>query len=109
MSREVKGQVKAILATETLNDGFKKRVIVVTEQGEYPKDIAIEFLKDKVTILDKFKVGETVTVGINIQSREWQGKWFTNVNGWKINSEGQEAVQAVAPPASNDESDGLPF
>ena len=107
MSREVKGTVKAILATETLNDGFKKRVIVVTEQGEYPKDIAIEFLKDKTALLDKFKVGEAVTIGINIQSREWQGKWFTNVNGFRIKSDNDIVQNRGEQDYTNSEK--LPF
>jgi len=89
---EVQGTIKQIMKTETFASGFQKRSVVITTAEQYPQHIIIEFLKDKTTILDSFKVGDNVTVGINLNGREWtspQGevKYFNTIVGWKINND----------------------
>ena len=46
MSVVIKGIIKLIKETETFDSGFYKRQIVVTEDGQYPNDIPIDFLKN---------------------------------------------------------------
>ena len=100
---EIKGKIKVIFPTETVSEKFKKRDIVISTQEQYSQDISIQFVQDKTSILDKYKVGQSVTVGINIQGREWtspQGevKYFNTINGWRIDVEQAQAPQQ-APPA----------
>jgi hypothetical protein len=95
---EVQGTIKQIMKTETFASGFQKRSVVITTAEQYPQHIIIEFLKDKTTILDSFKVGDNVTVGINLNGREWtspQGevKYFNTIVGWKINKDGVKETQ----------------
>lgn len=82
---EIKGQVKQIKDLTT--DKIEKKQLVLTIDGKYPTDVAIDFLKDKTKLLDSVSIGSIATVSVNIQSREYQGKWYTNVNGWKIECE----------------------
>jgi len=120
--------VKLVGQTETVGDnGFRKRDIVVTTEEQYPQHISIQFVQDKCDILDGYKVGQKVKIGINLRGREWvspQGetKYFNTIQGWRI-----EAVQSGQPqqpynpppvppadafePASGnqDEEDDLPF
>jgi len=96
---EIKGKIKVIFPTETVSEKFKKRDIVISTQEQYSQDISIQFVQDKTSILDKYKVGQSVTVGININGRSWtspQGevKYFNSLVGWRIDVE-----QAQAPPA----------
>ncbi len=96
---EVSGIVKRISDTQQISPSFKKREIVVTTEEQYPQHLAIEFVQDKTDLLDSFREGEKVTIGINLRGREWtspQGevKYFNSIQGWRIEKE-----QAAAPPA----------
>ena len=124
---EVSGKIKVINAEQQVSASFKKRELVVTTEEQYPQFISINFVQDKCDILNNFKVGEAVKVGVNLRGREWvnpQGetKYFNDIQGWRI-----EKVQAEAPsapgmapmppaeafaPATNfneEEHDDLPF
>jgi len=79
---ELKGKIKSI--QDLSNDKIQKKQLVITIDGKYPNDVAIDFLKDKVALLDSASIGQMATVKINIQSREYQGKWYTNINGWAV-------------------------
>ncbi|MGB2256231.1 MAG: DUF3127 domain-containing protein, partial [Spongiibacter marinus] len=58
MSYELTGKIKLIQETQTFNSGFSKREMVVTvEDGNYPQDISLEFLKEKISLLDSLSVG----------------------------------------------------
>lgn len=85
---EITGNIKHIGNTETFKD-FRKREIVVTTEDQYPQHISVEFIQDKTSILDNYKAGDNVNIGINLRGREWvnpQGevKYFNTIQGWKI-------------------------
>lgn len=90
MSIVIKGVIKLIKETETFDSGFYKRQIVVTEEGQYPNDIPIDFLKDKSDVLDNFGIGQEVNVSVNIRGSEYNGKNYVSLNGWKI-----EAIDSI--------------
>ena len=87
---EIQGRIKTIFATETVGqNGFQKRDVVITTDGQYPQDIIIQFAQGNCAVLDRFQVGQIVKVHFNLQGREWtspQGevKYFNTVVGWKI-------------------------
>lgn len=86
---EVIGKIKVINPVVQVSASFKKRELVVTTEEQYPQHILIEFSQDKCDILNSYKVGESVSVGINLRGREWvnpQGetKYFNQIQGWKI-------------------------
>ncbi len=74
----------------------KQDVVFQTLDSQYPKTIAISFWGDKINA-DKFKVGNVLNVSIEIESREHNGKWYTNVKGWKYNVVSESAVDAESP------------
>ncbi len=87
MAYELTGKVKLIQDPQSFNSGFTKREMVVTvEEGKYPQDINIEFVQDKVSLLDAVQVGQQVTVLFDIRGREYNGRYFNNLVGWKIQS-----------------------
>lgn len=87
---EVTGKIKLIDSEKAVgNSGFKKRDIVVTTDEQYPQSILIQFVQDKCDLLNGFKVGEAVTISINLRGREWvnpQGEsvYFNTIQGWRI-------------------------
>lgn len=115
---EINGKVKVIGETQTFgSNGFTKRELVVTTQEQYPQDIMVEFVKDKTELLDKFKVGESVKIGINLRGREWinpqgEAKYFNSIQGWRIDKDGEAEAPAAFEPATDldsKEHDDLPF
>ncbi len=124
---ELKGTIKHIFDTQTVGaNGFQKREMILLTDERFPQTIKIEFIQEKVTLLDQFQEGDDVTVSINIRGREWvnpEGKtiYFTSIQGWRIIKNenipaGDDSVPPPFPPADNeppleesDESDDLPF
>ena len=105
---ELQGTVKKIFETQTFASGFQKREMVILTQEQYPQPINIEFLSDKINLLDTVREGDNIKVGINIRGREWtnpQGevKYFNSITGWRVEKVadiGHDPAQAGAPAAS---------
>jgi hypothetical protein len=82
---EVAGKVVVRKETEEVGgNGFTKRTLVIETEGQYPKKLAIDFVKDKTALLDPIQIGQEVKVQINLSSNESKGKWFSQIQGWKI-------------------------
>jgi len=92
MSYEVKGKINVIKPIQTFDSGFQKREFVITTNEQYPQDIKLEFIKDKCSLLDKFKQGQDVKVSFNLRGSEFNGKYYVNLNAWRI-EEGEQVVQ----------------
>lgn len=120
---EVKGTIKVIFPTETVSEKFKKRDIVISTEEQYSQDISVQFVQDKTSILDKYKVGQSVTVGINLRGRSWQSpqgevKYFNTIQGYRIDAEQPQAPKQAPPaqpqttplaPLADDEDLDIPF
>ena len=120
---ELVGKIKMIDTTKEVGSGgFKKRDIVISTDEQYPQHILVQFVQDKCDLLDKFKVGQEVKVGINLRGRDWvnaQGEtvYFNTIQGWNIFLVDKAKEQAVineidvvltANPTIIDDDD-LPF
>lgn len=87
---EITGKIKFIGSTQQVSDKFSKREVVVSTSEQYPQHISIEFNQDKCAVLDKYSVGDQVTVGINLRGREYTDsksgliKYFNSIQGWNI-------------------------
>lgn len=93
MAYELTGEIKIIQEVKTFDSGFTKReMVVIVEDGKYPQEINIEFVQDKVALLDNLQVGQEVTVTFDIRGREYNGRYFNNLQGWKIVILGDESA-----------------
>jgi hypothetical protein len=85
---EIQGILKQILPLESgeskSGKAWQKQTIVVETQETYPKLIAVEVSEKAISRLQDYSIGHTITCSINIESREYNGKWFTSVKAWKI-------------------------
>ncbi|MGJ8676614.1 MAG: DUF3127 domain-containing protein [Akkermansiaceae bacterium] len=101
---EATGKIKVIFDTQTFPSGFSKREFVVTVgDNDYPQDIKYEIMKDKCALLDKFEVGQEVTVSFDIRGNEYKEKYYVNLNCWKITSNqtsGGTSTKAASAPIS---------
>lgn len=113
---ELQGKIKSIGDTKEFgNNGFQKRELVLTTEEQYPQHILLEFVQDKCALLDQFRLGQSVKIGINIRGREWtspQGetKYFNTLQGWRIESIGMPDQHfEPATDLNEDEHDDLPY
>jgi hypothetical protein len=107
----LKGTVQLIQPVETFDSGFQKQVLVLNTGGEYPQEIPIEFIKDSIQKLTNLQVGQSIIVGINIRGNEYNGKFYANIQGWKIDTGAQQSAPAQQPAPAQENLGGkdLPF
>jgi len=85
---EIQGVLKQILPLESgetkSGKAWQKQTIIVETQETYPKLIAVEVSEKAISRLQDYQIGHTITCSINIESREYNGRWFTSIKCWKI-------------------------
>jgi len=118
---ELQGKIIAIGQTEKFGaKEFKKRQLVIKTDSQYPQSIPVDFTQDKCSILDSYSLGEFVNVSVNVQGTEWKGKYYVNLQAWKIEKGEQEKTSASFMPDRHSavsinhntgevEDDDLPF
>ena len=89
MSYDITGRLYKVFDTEQIKETFRKREIVIEQQdGKYPNYVKIEFTQDRTSLVDSYNEGDEVTVSFDLRGRQWNDKFFTNLNGWRIQSAG---------------------
>lgn len=99
MSFEIIGKLVKIYETESKTDSFRAREFVIEiDGGTYPQFVKFQCVQDRTTMIDPYKEGEQIKVHFDLRGREWQGKYFTNLNAWRV--EGVSATPTNTAPAS---------
>ena len=92
---------------------WQSQDIIIETVETYPKKIAINFYGDKIKEVEKLNINDDVTVTANVESREYNGKWYTKVNAWKVavNKKADPQPEPEYQSAFIDETptDDLPF
>jgi hypothetical protein len=83
------------------NGEWKKQEIIVETDGQYPKKICMSIWGEKIN-LQQLQIGNTLNIDFDIESREYNGKWYTDVKVWKVGLSGNEAASS---PNFNDDDD----
>lgn len=103
MSFELKGIITEIAPAQQVSAKFRKRDLVLeyADNPQYPEFIKFEFVQDKCELLDEYAVGQEVEVFFNVKGRRWtdpkgEVKYFTSLQGWRINASGSADTQPVA-------------
>ena len=106
-------QINPLQSGEGKNGTWKKQEFVVETKSQYPKKVCITAWGDKI---DQFNLNENedVKVSIELESREYNSRWYTDVRAWKVEKLGapvQDMMEPeVLPPSSNEApDDDLPF
>ena len=103
MSLEVEGVLHKKFETESKTDTFQAREFVIQTEGQYPQYVKFQLVQDRCGAVDPFSEGEKIKVYFDLRGREWNGKYFTNLNAWKL-----EKVSVNPPPAAPVGESGLP-
>lgn len=115
---EITGKIIQIMPEQSgsgRNGTWRKQDFILETEGQYPKKVCLTVWGDKI---DQFGMqqGDSVKAGIEIESREYNSRWYTDVKVWRVDKAGAGApdtANAGAPEVStfNDESgeDILPF
>ena len=101
MTFEIEGVLHKKFDIESKSSSFQTREFVITTEGTYPQYVKFQLTQDKCGIIDATQDGEKVKVSFDLRGREWQGKYFTNLNAWKIEKVAgvnQGFQDASAPP-----------
>lgn len=118
MAYDLTGKIKLIQDPKTFDSGFTKReMVVIVEDGKYPQEINIEFVQDKISLLDALQPGQEVTVTFDLRGREYNGRYFNNLQGWKVVTPENGAPDSVTdqssephfPTPSDFEDEDIPF
>lgn len=63
---------------------WKKQEVVFELPGEFSRKVCVGFWNDKAAEAGALRIGDRVAVSVNIDSRERNGRWYTEVRGWKM-------------------------
>lgn len=108
MDLQIKGKVTQVLeeqSGESKNGPWRKRdFILETSEGQYSNQVCITQWGDKID-QQPVSEGEEITAHIDIQSREYKGRWYTDVKAWKIEQgagQGSKDIQLSATESDDD-------
>lgn len=114
---DITGKIKEVhepVTGEGRNGKWSKQNFVIETGTDYPKQVCIMVWGDKID-LSKFSPGDQVKVGFDLESREFNGRWYTDVKAWKVEKIG--GSQSTDMPSADDipfdelpdDGGGLPF
>lgn len=85
--------------TSKAGKAWEQVSILCKTQGEYPKDVVITANgQNDVKVAKTLKGGETITTTLQPESREYQGKWYTDIKIWGLEVEGGKSVSGDIDP-----------
>ncbi len=117
---EISGKIIAVLPLATgegKNGTWRSQDYVLETYDQYPRKVCFNLFNDRI---DQFPmaIGDDVEVSFDIDSREYNGRWYTSVRAWKVAKKDQNVAVSVPPidqippfaseSGGNDGSD-LPF
>jgi single-strand DNA-binding protein len=124
MSFEIEGKLFRKFDTESKSSNFQARDFVIEIQdGNYPQMIKFQLTQDRCALIDEYAEGEPIKVHFDLRGREWQGRFFTNLNAWRlekvggnegpqkagVSSEATDFPSADDEPPTGMDTDDLPF
>lgn len=116
---EIRGKIIECLPVksgQSSNGEWRKQEYVLETDSQYPKKVCFMAWGEKV---EQFAIqqGETVEVSIDLESREYNGRWYTDVKAWKVsrNTSGDDRGYVTTSESSYPDSgamlngDDIPF
>ena len=76
---------------------WRKQELIIETEEQYPRTVCLICWTNQIDEIQKFAPGQTIKAQIEISSREFNGKWYTDVRVWRFDSVGVAATPAAAP------------
>ena len=106
MGFQVKGQVKQILAgvsgTSKAGKEWAKQEFIIETEEQFPKNLAFTLFGDKMDLMNGINAGDNVEVNFGVESREFNGRWFHNINAYGVSLANQTHSAVEYPPVNAD-------
>ncbi len=103
MSFEIEGKLHRVFETENKTATFQAREFVIeVNSNNYMQYIKFQLTQDRCSIIDSYQEGSRIKVYFDLRGREWNDKYFTNLNAWKLEKVEDDIV--VVPPPDADET-----
>ncbi len=100
MSLEIVGKIIQVLpeqgGTSKSGNPWKLQSYILETQEQYPRKVCFEVFGEDRIKSNPCKIDDTVTVSFDIESREFNGRWYTSIRAWRI----QQGVQTAQPAAT---------
>ena len=82
---------------------WQKQEFVVETTDQFPKKVCVSLWGDKVNDLKQFAPGDMLKLSLNLESREYNDRWYTEARVWRIEladgAEGGAPAQNQSAPA----------
>lgn len=110
-------RILPVVSGSSARGAWKKQDVVFEIPGEFNRKICVTFFGDRAEDAATLKEGDTAEVSVNVESREYNGRWYTDVRAWKMIRKSAEDARAMddvpfnedAEPAEPADIDDLPF
>ena len=112
-SLELEGTLRQKLAVQSgasaRGPWMKQEFILEYPDGNFTAQAFFTaFGQDKVQELGKYQVGDRVKVSFNIKSREFNGRWYTDLQIWRLAPAGTAQAPAAAPAPAPAQPSAIP-
>jgi len=106
-------QVLPLQTGQGKNGEWRKQEVILETEGQYPKKICVAIWGDRINEA-QLKVGNHLKIDFDVESREYNSRWYTDVKAWKIEVVSGTSSEDFSPPPGNeppvmDDTDDLPF
>ena len=84
---EAIGKLIAILpeqSGQTERGTWRRGGFVIETEEQYPKKIAFTLFGDRIDMIKSFAIGSVLRVQFSAESREWEGRWFTDLRCFRV-------------------------
>lgn len=105
---EISGNIIRILpekSGEGRNGPWRKQEFILETEDQYPKKVCIALWGDRIDQYD-LKEGERITASVNIESREFNERWYTDVKAWRIS---RDSAPVPGEPGMSPANEPPPF
>jgi hypothetical protein len=88
---EITGKIVQTLPKQTGNakngSTWEKQEFIIEVPGQYPKKVCFNLWGDKIAKFN-IKDGDDVTIAVDVESREYNGRWYTDIRAWNVTKQG---------------------
>ena len=121
MGYQATGRLHKVFDADKKSESFTARDFVVEiEDGKFPQMVKFQLVQDKCPLIDDFSEGDEINVDFDLRGREWNEKYFTNLNAWRIaladgssgdkkDNAAQASARKAPVPPEDDFDDDIPF
>lgn len=111
MESTITGKLIQVLNAQNItgkNGAMTKQEFVIEVPGKYPKKVCFTMWGAVVDTFN-YERGTEITVSYDMSSREYNGKWYSEIKAWKIQASEQKEELEPEKPTENDDPNSLPF